>query len=116
MTVGCCAGISGSSGFDIEPHHIRAAYQIVRDKFETVIFPRKRIPQRQGGAITAVLSRCVELSGGMLQRGTSSIWNLGTSAVEVVVIGNSRKLKLVRVSGAAAFATEENTTEFFGCH
>ena len=30
----------------------------------------------------------------MLHRGTSSIWNLGTSAVEVVDIGNSRKLSL----------------------
>jgi hypothetical protein len=30
----------------------------------------------------------------MLHRGASSIWNLGTSAVEVVVIGNSRKLSL----------------------
>ena len=35
--------------------------------------------------------------------------------VEVVVDASPRKLELVNVSGAAAFATEGNTTDYFGC-
>ena len=79
--------------FGVERHNIRAAYHMIRDTVEAVTFPRKGTPKQQEDAITAVPFRCVGLSGGMLQLGSSATSNLGIDKVEVVVIGNSKDVE-----------------------